>query len=345
MPELDAAQNADISSCHGTVTVILCTYNRCQILANALQSIAASEMPSSTAWEVLVVDNNSTDQTREVVDGFARRHPARFRYLFEPKPGKSHALNAGIRDAHGDILAFIDDDVTVDRNWLHNLTGVLVGNTWAGAGGRILPEKTFSPPPWLPLDGPDNMGGVLALFDLGDEPIELSQSPFGTNMAFHKKMFEKHGGFRLDLGPRPGSELRNEDTEFGRRMLSAGERLRYEPSATVYHRVPQERLTTGYFLKFCFDHGRAFIREFGRRPDLWGIRRHYLTLLKVGMLFAARSLRWFWTCWNRKLRFYRKAMVWMTAGEIAEVWSQSHGEKKQAGNPAPDAERQLHPRT
>ena len=68
------------------------------------------------------------------------------------------------------------------------------------------------------------------------EPIELSQPPFGTNMAFQKKVFEKHGGFRLDLGPRPGSELRNEDTEFGRRLLAAGERLRYEPSATVYHR-------------------------------------------------------------------------------------------------------------
>ena len=345
MPELDAAQNVDVTSCHSTVTVILCTYNRCQSLANALQSVAASEMPSSIAWEVLVVDNNSTDQTREVVEGFARRHPGRFRYLFEPKPGKSHALNAGIRDAHGDILAFIDDDVTVEKNWLRNLTGVLVGNAWAGAGGRILPEKTFSPPPWLPLDGPDNMGGILALFDLGDESIELSQPPFGTNMAFQKKMFEKHGGFRLDLGPRPGSELRNEDTEFGRRLLAAGERLRYEPSATVYHRVPEERLTTGYFLKFCFDHGRASIRETGRRPDLWGIPRHYLTLLKVGMLFAARSLRWIWTCWNRKLRFYRKAMVWMTAGEIAEVWSQSHQENNQTGNAVPDVERQLHPRT
>jgi glycosyltransferase involved in cell wall biosynthesis len=345
MHELDAAKNVDVTSCHSTVTVVLCTYNRCQSLANALQSVSASEMPSSIAWEVLVVDNNSTDQTREVVEGFARRHPGRFRYLFEPTPGKSHALNAGIRDAHGDILAFIDDDVTVEKNWLRNLTGVLVGNAWAGSGGRILPEKTLSPPPWLPLDGPDNMGGILALFDLGDESIELSQPPFGTNMAFQKTMFEKHGGFRLDLGPRPGSELRNEDTEFGRRLLSAGERLRYEPSAKVYHRVPEERLTTGYFLKFCFDHGRASIREAGRRPNLWGVPRHYLTLLKVGTLFAARSLRWIGTCWNRKLRFYRKAMVWMTAGEIAELRSQPHQESKQTGHAVPDVERQLHPRT
>jgi glycosyltransferase involved in cell wall biosynthesis len=345
MPEPDVRQNHDVKSCPSTITVILCTYNRCQSLSKALESVAASEMPTSVVWEVLVVDNNSHDQTREVVEGFSRRHPGRFRYLFESKPGKSHALNAGIREAHGDILAFIDDDITVEKNWLHNLTAALDGHPWAGAGGRILPEKTFSPPPWLPLDGPNNMGGILALFDLGAEPVELEQPPFGTNMAFLKKMFERHGGFRLDLGPRPGSELRNEDTEFGRRLLAAGERLRYEPSAMVYHQVPEERLTKGYFLKFCFDHGRASIRESGRRPNLWGVPRRYLTLLKIGTLLAGRSLRWMWTCWSPKLRFHRKAMVWMTAGEIAEVWSQPRDEKKQTGDPVPDAEGQLHPRT
>jgi glycosyltransferase involved in cell wall biosynthesis len=345
MPEPDAGQNDDVKSRHDTITVILCTYNRCQTLSKALQSVAASEMPSSTVWEVLVVDNNSHDQTRQLVEDFARRHPGRFRYLFEPKPGKSHALNAGICEAHGDVLAFMDDDVIVERNWLRNLTAALDGGAWAGAGGRILPEKTFSPPPWLPLDGPNNMGGILALFDLGADPVELDQAPFGTNMAFSKKMFEKYGGFRLDLGPRPGSELRNEDTEFGRRLLAAGEHLCYEPSATVYHRVPEERLTKEYFLKFCFDHGRASIRETGRRPDLWGIPRRYLTLVKIGTLCIRRSLRWMGTCWNPQLKFHRKAMVWMTAGEIAEAWSQRREERKQTGNPVPDAERQLHPRT
>jgi len=345
MPEPDAGQNDGVKWRLNTITVILCTHNRCQSLSKALESVAASEMPSSTVWEVLVVDNNSRDQTREVIEDYCRRHPGRFRYLFEPKPGKSHALNAGIREAHGEILAFIDDDVIVETNWLRNLTASLNGNTWAGAGGRIFPEKNFSPPPWLPLDGPNNMGGILALFDLGAAFVELDRPPFGTNMAFQKKMFEKYGGFRLDLGPRPGSELRNEDTEFGRRLLAAGERLRYEPSAKVYHRIPEERLTKGYFLKFCFDHGRALICEAGKRPDIWGIPRRYLTLLKIGTLFVGRSLHWMWTCWNRKLRFHRKAMVWMTAGEIAEVWFQRREEKKQAGNPAPDAERQLHPRT
>src|SRR5713226_240915 len=89
------------------ITVIVCTYNRCRILADTLANVDASEMPSSVTWEVLVVDNNSTDQTREVVCDFHRRQPERFRYLLEPKHGKSYALNAGIATAGGAGIAFL----------------------------------------------------------------------------------------------------------------------------------------------------------------------------------------------------------------------------------------------
>ena len=106
-------------------TVILCTYNRCQVLRAALQSLAASELPDSIQWEVLVVDNNSTDQTRQVVEEFCRRCPGRFRYIFEPHPGKSFALNRGIQEAKGEVLAFTDDDVSVEPTWLQNLTASL----------------------------------------------------------------------------------------------------------------------------------------------------------------------------------------------------------------------------
>jgi GT2 family glycosyltransferase len=182
----------------------------------------------------------------------------------------------------------------------------------------------------------------LALFDLGATAEELNQPPFGTNMAFQKKLFEKHGGFRIDLGPQPGSELRNEDTEFGRRVLRAGERLRYEPSAVVYHNVPEERLTKEYFLKFCFDQGRAAIREIGKRPDIWGIPRHYLMLLKISTLLVARSTRWLTTFFNPKLRFYNKARAWMTSGEILEIWHRLRSDKKTSLR---EAERGVNPAT
>src|SRR5215471_7732195 len=102
------------------ITVILCTYNRCKSLAKALASTAALKLPDSIEWEVLVVDNNSRDQTCEVVREFITRYPGRFRYFFEPQPGKSYALNSGIREARGTVLAFIDDDVTVEPSWLTN---------------------------------------------------------------------------------------------------------------------------------------------------------------------------------------------------------------------------------
>src|SRR6202022_4391827 len=117
------------------ITVILCTYNRAHSLSKALESAANLAVPSSIAWEVLVVDNNSNDETPKIVEQFSSRYPTLFRYLFQPPPGKSHALNSGIQAACGNILAFMDDDVIVDPSWLSNLTTVLHVGEFAGAGG------------------------------------------------------------------------------------------------------------------------------------------------------------------------------------------------------------------
>lgn len=303
------------------ITVILCTYNRCEMLAKALKSVRDSVLSPATTWEVLVVDNNSSDKTKEVVEEFRKNAPEWFRYQFEPNPGKSNALNSGIREARGNILAFMDDDVTVEPSWLENLTAPLQNGGWAGSGGRIVPDRDFSRPNWLSLEGPYNMGGILALFDLGDKAGELDRAPFGTNMAFRKEMFEKYGAFRTDLGPRPNSEIRNEDTEFGRRIMAAGERLWYEPTAVVHHAVPESRLRKTYFQKFWFDHGRATVRETGRRPDIWGIPRPFLSIIKMGVLLLGRTARWL-VAVDAQRRFYRKFWVWLTAGEIAEFYQQ-----------------------
>src|SRR5579863_10079992 len=102
------------------ISVILCTYNRCDDLTQALAGLAASRMPQSVDWEVLVVDNNSKDRTRSVVEEFSSVYP-RFRYLFEGQQGLSNARNAGIAAARGRVLAFTDDDVIIDPGWLLNL--------------------------------------------------------------------------------------------------------------------------------------------------------------------------------------------------------------------------------
>lgn len=121
-----------------------------------------SKVPESLGWEVLVVDNNSDDQTRNVVDEYCTEFPGRFRYLFESQPGKSHALNSGIEAARGQLLAFMDDDLIVEPMWLQNLTARFHDRKWAGFGRRILPQWTCSPPSWLP-----RVLAPLALFDIG----------------------------------------------------------------------------------------------------------------------------------------------------------------------------------
>jgi cellulose synthase/poly-beta-1,6-N-acetylglucosamine synthase-like glycosyltransferase len=266
--------------------------------------VAASKLPPSVDWEVVVVDNNSSDSTRHVVELFCREFPGRFRYVFEPKQGKSNALNRGIREAQGDILAFTDDDITVEPTWLHNLTADLTTGEWDGAAGRIILQWPASVPKWLAQSGKYARHGLPG-FDQGNAAKELIGPPFGANMAFRKAVFLKHGGFRPDLGPRPGSEIRSEDTEFGRRLLAAGGRLRYVPSAVVYHPVPENRMNRDFLLAWWFDKGRADAREF----EIPKLRNMASAVLWAG--------RWSITL-DPAARFYQKLVVWQKAGTIFE---------------------------
>lgn len=316
------------------ITAILCTYNRAESLAATLECLADSQLPASITWEILVVDNNSTDQTREIVEHFCHRYAGRFRYLFEPKPGKSRALNAGIANARGEILAFVDDDVTLEPTWLQNLTAELHNGEWAGAGGRILPADTFISPPWFSWK---HCGGMLcANFDLGDHPSELDFNtlPFGANMAFRKSAFERYGGFRLDLGPMPNSQIRNEDIEFGRRLLKAGERLRYEPLAVVYHAVPQGRITKEFFLSWWFDFGRASIIERDQHADVCGIPWDFLSLVRRSVHLSIDSLRRIFAG-RASMRFFYKCMVWKQAGMITELYRRLVGHKESQATSLP----------
>jgi glycosyltransferase involved in cell wall biosynthesis len=298
------------------ITAILCTYNRCQSLARALDSIAASVLSDSVEWEVLVVDNKSSDRTVAVVEDFCRRYPGRFRYLFEPQQGKSYALNAGIREARGNILVFVDDDVIVEPEWLHNLTNALYDSQWAGCGGRILPERGFVPPSWLALNGPCNLVGALcAYFDHGDVSGELKDPPFGANMAFRKEMFARYGYFRTDLGPFPNNKIGFEDTEFSRRLMAAGEHLRYVATAVVYHEVPEYRVRKEFVLKWWFDFGRGSVRETGRKLGTWEILKILGRALQI-------ALQWALT-FSSQRRFYRKCRIWYGAGKIVEVYQQA----------------------
>jgi glycosyltransferase involved in cell wall biosynthesis len=308
-----------------TISVILCTHNRCESLERVLDSLAASVLPESIEWEVLVVDNNSSDSTRQIAESFCHRHPARFRYLFEPTPGKSYALNTGVREAAGQILAFTDDDLMVEPTWLQNLTAHLHNGKYAGAGGRVLPERSFLPPRWIPRSQKYALG-PLSIFDPCLEAGPLDESPIGASMAFQRRVFEEYGGFRTDLGPGLGSGSlpKSEDNEFGHRLRAAGELLCYEPSALAYHPVPQDRVKKSYFLKWWYEKTRSDIFAFGTPSD----SKWLVAGIPLGLVtrLAVWTIRWMLT-FEPSRRFESKLNVWIVFGGIVESCRQSHGGK------------------
>jgi glycosyltransferase involved in cell wall biosynthesis len=313
------------------ITVILCTYNRCESLSKALESVALSSVPVSVDWDVVVVDNNSRDLTCTVVEKYCQRFPKRFRYVFEPRQGKSFALNRGIREATGDVLAFIDDDITVEPNWLFELTRPLSDSQWAGAGGKVYLPKDFSPPSWMTSEDNKSLLSILALFDEGAEPCLLSKPPIGNNMAFRKEIFEKYGGFRTDLGPMPGSEIRYEDTEFGSRVMNGGEKVLYVPSAVAFHAVEERRLRQDYFLAYHFDYGRALVREKGHRPPIGFVPRSVVSFSDRLLKMLPKKVWWWLREPDPRKRFFNKCRVWTTAGEIAEIcrrWTDNNADLK-----------------
>jgi glycosyltransferase involved in cell wall biosynthesis len=306
------------------ITVIVCTYNRCQVLAEALESIAASVMPSDVEWEVLVVDNNSSDRTHEVIERFRNQYSGRFRYLLEPRQGLSFARNAGVFDSRGDVVAFTDDDVIVEPTWLSSLTITLQSDKWAGVGGRVVPRWDRRPPRWLSPSGCLLQGPFVAL-DLGPDQLPMLQAPVGANMAFRKEVFGKYGGFRTDLGRSAENLLSREDSEFGDRLLAAGEHFLYEPSAVVYHPVPDERLNKKYLLSWSFGDGySSFVMSGNSLQYNWlcaGVPLHLFRRL------ARWSAQWLATI-NPARRFECRMKVWSIAGAIWASHQRSLGARR-----------------
>jgi glucosyl-dolichyl phosphate glucuronosyltransferase len=301
------------------ISVILCTRNRSERLGKTLDSLAKSVLPAPVEWEVLIVDNCSNDATRQVAESYCQRYEGRFRYLFEPISGKSRALNRGIQEARGDVLAFTDDDVTVEPTWLRNLTANLDNGKWAGSGGRTLPEQPFQTPPWIAPKRPHALA-PLAIFDPALDAGRLETSPYGNNMAFQRKVFDEHGVFRVDMGPGldAKSPQKSEDSEFGKRLLAAGAQLRYEPSAVLYHDVPPNRVQKAYFLAWWFDKARADIRADGIPKLGW-------TIAGVPVRLFLRVARWtlsWLTTLEPSMRFEKKTRVWINCGEIFECYRQ-----------------------
>lgn len=242
-------------------TVLIPTYNRAALLDETLGSLRRMQIAAGRRWNAIVIDNNSSDPTRDVVERHAADFPVPLRYLHEGRQGRSNALNAGIAAADGDVIAMTDDDVGVDEGWLEAACAALLDTTdpsIAYAGGPVTPIWETDPPAWLDLTRGD-LWGTIAIQDHGDRPFvydEARKVPLGANMAARRSLFDAVGTFRADLGRSAGRlVLGQEVPELLMRTRAAGLRGVYLPGMRVRHHIPARRLQRTYFRRWWFGKG------------------------------------------------------------------------------------------
>ncbi len=233
-----------------SVSVVICTYNRAAVLETTLASACRLAAPRSS-WQLLVVDNNSRDDTRAVTDKFRDRLP--LRYIFEPRQGKTIALNRAVGESSGQLLVFTDDDVQLDANWLIAFVEGAERHPDAGwFGGRITPWFPAGRPSWIRQESLPALRGYLGLYDLGDQEryyAKGDEAPCGACMAVRRTTFERVGTYREDLGPSGDRKGTHDDSELIWRAEAAGIRGVYLPQAACEHLVPADRLALRWFYR------------------------------------------------------------------------------------------------
>ncbi len=238
------------------VSIIISTYNRCKLLPAALESILAQNS-DDVSYEVIVVDNNSTDETRRVVELFAKHAKVSVRYIFEKRQGLSFGRNAGIVAASAPVIVFTDDDVCVSPDWMVNIKRAFDRHPEIGfVGGKVLPQWNSEPPSWLT----NHHWSPLALQDHGDSSFHVSsERPIclvGANLAFRRGVFEQIGLFAPEFQRVKGSVGSMEDLEFESRYYRSGGCGLYEPSVIVSAPVDLKRLEKDYHRKWHTGHGQ-----------------------------------------------------------------------------------------
>jgi O-antigen/teichoic acid export membrane protein/glycosyltransferase involved in cell wall biosynthesis len=277
------------------VSIVIATRNRSALLGQTLEALARQRWPADQL-EIIVSDNGSTDDTRAVIERAAgRARGAAVRYLFVTEPGKSHAVNAALLVTRGDLIAFTDDDVQPDPDWIPALARAVEETSADFVAGRIRPIWETEQPAWLS----PSLYGVLAIPDNGPARLPIGADtpsnvmPIGANMAVRAAVIARLGGLRTDLGKLAGSLRTGEDHEFFLRLLRAGCRGVYEPGALVGHVVPAERMTRGYFRRWIYRNGHDVARlersYAAAVPFLFGVPRYLWRQTIADALSAVRA--------------------------------------------------------
>jgi GT2 family glycosyltransferase len=266
------------------VSLIICTYSRPEPLQTALRSIM-EQKSMSFDLEIILVDNSPTGQMKSALEPFGNG----VRYVQEPTQGKSHALNLGITESKGEIIAFTDDDVIADPQWLSTLIGCINRHQCDGAGGRVLPIYPENTPQWI-KDNPNKIAGGVVIHDCGDgEFVYDSRRHYrfiGCNYAFRREVFDSCGLFRTDVGP--GTPAMGEDSELIERLAANGKVLYYCGQAVIRHPVDLKRLTLSHMAKWHIALGRfAARREIEKKEKIDVYYFHVPRYIWKGILINA----------------------------------------------------------
>jgi glycosyltransferase involved in cell wall biosynthesis len=226
------------------ISIVVCTFNRAADLRRMLESFFSQRHLTEIEFELLIIDNNSRDNTAAIVQEFSNHRNVR--YSFEPKQGLNFARNRGISESKGQIVSFLDDDVLVGENWLTNLKRSFEEEDADVVGGKV--SLAFDAPPAMWFKGLFRI--CLAEVDLGTSRMYLDNGDrlFGANLSFRKKVFEFIGLFDTETDRRGYEMLSGGDTDLVRRIVAQKGKVVYDPDVYVRHVIAPQRLQWHYFI-------------------------------------------------------------------------------------------------
>src|ERR1041385_845497 len=239
------------------LSLLVCTYNRCDDLRELLETALTQETEGRFSYEVVVVDNNSTDKTRSVVEEFLSAGHKNLRYLFEERQGKSHALNTGLKAVRGWAYVITDDDFLLPPDWTRGIyDGFVQHPDVAFVSGKVLPLWQAEPPSWLTT----RHWSALAMADYGEKQFITDESNQICLLAcaFRVADVVAVGGYHGELGPQKGRTGATEDLDLLIRLWKSGRKGLYLPHVSFRHKATADRLTKRYHRRWHRDHGRSY---------------------------------------------------------------------------------------
>ncbi len=259
------------------ITAIVCTYNRADLLQECLDALT-DQSAQSEDYEILLVDNNSTDATREVGEKVASQFK-NFRYVFEPIQGLSQARNTGWKNAHSEWVIYVDDDAKAAKNFIERAIWLIEEHGYEVFGGVYLPWYKYGKPRWYKDQYGSNKKKYQSITALkGDHTLA------GGVMAVKAAVLEKYGGYSTQLGMKGDTVAYGEEVELQFRMRADGLNTMYDPELIIYHVVARYKLNVGWFFKSAFAGGRD--RVISKKVKTDGFSLFLVALVAFGMMMV-----------------------------------------------------------